>query len=45
MVYVIAIKNLLKAEFSRVVPVSMLHLKDSICCQAHDVAECESRLS
>ena len=43
--YVIAIKNLLQEEFSQVVPVSMLQPKDTICCQARDIAEYESGLS
>ena len=40
--YVIDIKNILQAEFLQVVPVSLLQPKDTICCQARDVAEYES---
>jgi hypothetical protein len=35
-VYVIAIKNLLQAEFLQVVPVSLLQPKGTICCRARD---------
>jgi hypothetical protein len=41
-VYIIDIKNILQAEFSQVVPVSLLQPKDTIFCQARDVAEYES---
>jgi hypothetical protein len=37
-----AIKNLLRAEFLRVVPVSLLRPKDTICCRARDAVEYES---
>ena len=40
--YIIDIKNLLQAEFSQVVPVSLLQLKDTIFSWARDVAEYES---
>ena len=40
--YLIDIKNLMQAEFLQVVPVSLLQPKDTICCQARDVAEYES---
>jgi hypothetical protein len=41
----VGVKNLLQAEFSQVVPVPLLQPKDTICCQARDVAEYESRQS
>jgi len=41
-VYVIAIKNLLQAEFLQVVPVSLLQPKDTICCWARDAVEYEN---
>jgi hypothetical protein len=44
-VYVIAIKNLLQAEFLQVVPVSLLQPKNTICCRARDTVEYESRQS
>ena len=45
MVYAIAIKNLLQAEFLQVVPVSLLQPKDTICCWACDTIKYESRQS
>jgi hypothetical protein len=44
-VYVMAIKNLLQAEFLQVVPVLLLQPKDTICCWARDTVEYESRQS
>ena len=39
--YVIAIKNLLQAEFLQV---SLLQPKDTICCRARDAVEYESQV-
>ena len=41
-VYVIAIKNILQAEFLQFVSVLLLQPKDTICCQARDTVKYES---